>query len=282
MALDSTSYGSGHGGDAVSAPGGSGNAAAATAVTLGILASLGSAIALSVSRGRQKKQGISILGVDETGQTVIPQQTFQWWPEVITDSISIGWSEKGIPGASHGLMQWGQNGGRSFSMTIKLTRTLRPDIDFDGKAVPFTARGISPSGIRDLAHNVDIVRMVKYLRAYCYPQYDELNANLARPPVTAILHVPGLKLNEDGSDQISAVMTVCDVSYQRLFADGTPRYAEVTLGFKQIVQDNTGVHWKGRDVLLKQVDKGTPGIGLAGGTTIAVVSEPGTINTSII
>lgn len=276
MALDATGYGSGLNAEAIGGGGSSnaGDVARGIGVATGILASLGSAIAMSVSRGRQKLEGISIMGIDEFGKVVIPQQAMQWWPETLTDGLAVGWNAKQIPGASHDVMQWGQNGGRSIAFTARLSRTLRPDDDFNavgtgiGK-VPITARGINPSATRDLPQNVDIKRMIKYLRAYCYPAYTP--SRQARPPVTAILHIPGLGLSETGDrDYIFAVMTACDVSYQRLFADGTPRLAEVSLAFKQVVQDVDGVHWKGRDELLDAANIRT---GFSSG--IAVSSDRG-------
>ncbi len=271
MALDGTGFGSG--------VANAGNQIGAAGVTLGIAASLASAIAMNVSRGRQKKEGVSLMGIDEFGATVIPQQIMQWWPESLSDSLTVGWSGKQIPGASHDLVQWGGNAGRTITFTIKLSRTLRPDDDFSPTSglglVPASARGIAPSGVRDLPQNVDIKRMVSYLRAYCYPQYLEGNLNQARPPVTAILHVPGLGLNEGGDDYIFAVMLACDVTYMRLFADGTPRLAEVSLSFKQHVQDVTGVKWKSRDVLLEAAD-------IRGGFSsgIPVAAERGVIPSS--
>jgi hypothetical protein len=41
------------------------------------------------------------------------------------------------------------------------------------------------------------------------------------------------------------MMTGCDVVYQLVFRDGTPRYAVVSVSLKQIVQTNEGVKMKG-------------------------------------
>lgn len=218
------------------------------------VATLAGAIALSAVRSRKTSVGISLAGIDHSGNLIIPEQAFQWWPESLADSIAVGWVEKNIPGASHSIMQWGANGGRTVAFTIKLTRSMRYLEDFQnispfGGGVPAGAKRINPDGPRNIAFNVDIRAMVKYLRAYCYPDYDG-EAGTAVPPCIAILNVPGLQLNEDGSDHIFSVMTGCDVNYTKTFPDGKPRAAEVSLVFKQVVQSADGVKYKTRSDIL--------------------------------
>lgn len=231
------------------------NATAATVATIG------AAIALSVTRSRKKHVGVSMIGIDHKGELVIPQQAFQWWPENIQDTLAVGWQFKAIPGGSHSLAQWGSNTGRSFSMELKLTRNMRYLEDFQAAGpfgdVPLLAKFVDPDGPRSLAHNVDIRRMVRYLRAYCYPDYDADQDGIALPPVVCMLNVPGLQLNEDGGDTVRCVMTGCDVTYQKSFSDGKPRLATVGLGFSQIVQTaDDGVIYKTRKDLLDSIDAG--------------------------
>lgn len=225
-----------------------GAAIALTAVTLG------GAIALSAVRSRKTDQGITLAGISHSGDLVIPAQSLQWWPESISDSIAVGWNEKNIPGASHSVMQWGANGGRTIAFTVKLTRNMRYLEDFQslspfGGGVPLSAKLINPDLPRNVAFNVDVRQMVKYLRAYCYPDYDG-EAGQAVPPVICIVNVPGMSLNEDGSDHIFSVMTGCDVNYTKAFPDGKPRAAEVSLVFKQVVQSADGVRYKSRKQIL--------------------------------
>lgn len=234
------------------------NAGTAIALTL---ATIGGAIALSAVRSRKKSIAPSIMGLDQNGDVVIPEQPFQWWPENISDTIGIGWNFKSIPGASHALAQWGANDGRTISMELVLSRNMRYAKDFADAGfagdVPLQAKLIDPDGARSLAFNVDIRRMVAYLRAYCYPDYDASDGGIALPPVTALLNIPGLQLNEsggtdDGGDVIAAVMTACDVNYKKGFGDGKPRLASVTLSFKQIVQTPDGVFYHTRNTLLER------------------------------
>ncbi|HUW09628.1 MAG TPA: hypothetical protein VM537_07835 [Anaerolineae bacterium] len=222
------------------------------------VATIGSAIALSAVRSRKKHLGVSMIGVDGQGNVVIPQQAFQWWPESIQDSMGIGWNFKQIPGASHGLAQWGSNTGRTFAMETKLSRSMRYAEDFAAAGpfgdIPLQAAFVRPDGPRSLAFNVDIRKMVRYLRSYCYPDYDAANGGIALPPVTCWLNVPGLQLAEDGGDTIQAVMTGCDVTYMKSFRDGKPRLATVSLGFQQVVQTpSDGVVYRTRSQLLESI-----------------------------
>ncbi len=235
---------------------GLGGAAAITAT----VATFSGALALSVSRGRKRDKAISIMGIDHAGEMKISEQAFQWWPESIADSIAIGWSDKNVMGASHAPMQWGANGGRTISFSVKLSRSMRYPEDFGRRGpalrdVPIGAGLLDPQSTRSVQYNIDIRRMLKYLRAYCYPDYNGTTGQ-AVPPVISIVNIPGLQLNENGQDYIFAVMTSCDHTYVKLFKDGKPRLVEVGLSFKQIVQDKDGVHYKSRNVLLDAALKG--------------------------
>jgi hypothetical protein len=237
---------------------GLGQAFASTGAVAATVATIGGAIALSAVRSRKKHLGVSMIGIDHKGEVVIPQQAFQWWPETISDTMGIGWQFKQIPGGSHALAQWGSNNGRVFGMELKLTRSMRYLEDFQGAGpfgdVPLQAKLINPDAPRNLAFNTDIRKMVRYLRAYCYPDYDANENGIALPPVTCLINVPGLQLNEDGSDTVWAVMTACDVTYQKAFRDGKPRLATVSLSFQQVVQTaNDGVRYQSRGTLLNSL-----------------------------
>lgn len=177
---------------------------------------------------------------------ILPQRTFQYWPETISDSYEIGWSFKDIPGASTALAQWASNNGRTISFEVHLHRYTRPldsRTNKDKAMDPIKKAG--PSAYP--AHNVDVKNEIQYLRGYCYPTYEEIGGiKAAYPPPVTILNIPGLGLNEtNGGDAIFAVMTQCDVNYLLLFADGTPRHATVSLAFRQIVQKGNAVYFKG-------------------------------------
>lgn len=202
-----------------------------------------------------------MIGIDTSGQVVLPEVTLQWWPESISDSMSSVYSEKVIQGGSSALMGWNANNGRILAFDVKLSRNLRYQEDFknaspygDKNGVPLQAKGIDPNSKKNLEHNVDIRRMIRYLRAYHMPQYDA-NTGVAEPPPTCLLHVPGLNLNEiQGTDTVRCRMMTSDVTYMKTFPDGKPRLAVVSLTFKIIDQTPDGVFWNQRTDLFTPDD----------------------------
>ncbi len=229
------------------------------------IATITGALTLSAIRGRRRSAGVSLMGIDHAGKRTIPQQSLQWWPDTLSDSIATGWSEKVIPGGSHALMQWGGNAGRSIAFNVKMSRSMRYIENFnqgtgfglgDNSSVPLTAQALEPENARNVKNNIDIKRMIYYLRAYCYPDYDG-QPGTAVPPVICILDVPGFGLNEDGRDSIFSVMTGCDMTYQKAFTDGLPRLVDMSLVFKQVVQSKDGVHYRSRRDLLASAQRGS-------------------------
>lgn len=222
------------------------------------LALVGSAIALANLKKRQEDEfAVSMVGIDpDTGETVIPQKSFQWWPETITDNIAIGWQDVQIPAASHAIVHWNSNGGRTITFEIRLTRYLRYPESFKPLGPNVVSRAtlgflVDPDNARNRPYNVDVGGAIAYLRAFCYPEYEE-SGGLAKPPAIVVMSVDGLGLNEDGGDAIFSVMTACDVTYERTFENGKPRNATVSLAFKQVVQSKDGVRYKRRSDLLSR------------------------------
>ena len=187
-----------------------------------------------------KFRSISMAGINaKNGDMSINERTFQFWPESLSDTIEVGWSFKDIPGMSNALAQWASNNGRTISFEVHFSRFMKPE---GKRSVPFETFLPGPNNTKPSdspGYNVDIVREIKWLRAFCYPFYEKIDGytTSAAPPV-AILCVPGHALGDaTGDDCIYAVMTGCDVTYMLAFPDGTPRRASVSLTFKQILQD---------------------------------------------
>jgi hypothetical protein len=171
----------------------------------------------------------------ETGAILLPEHSFQFMPENVQDSIQIGWETKSVPAMSHGLVQWGGNEGRDIAFELVMYRHMRP-VSYQPSS--FGAPKESPSNEVNQPHNVNIEYMVSWFRAFAYPSYEEIG-RYSRPvsPPLCLLNLPGLALNEDGSDILLTVMTSCDVTYEKAFPNGQPRSVRLSLGFKQIVQD---------------------------------------------
>lgn len=204
------------------------------------LASLGiggaQAISLGLS-GQAKLSRASMMGIDpETGAEVLPEYSFQFLPETISDAIEVGWDSKQVPGVSHGIMQWSSNGGRTINFELVLFRMMLPS---DQQPSLLGGMKADPDSEENRRYNLNIEYMISWLRSFCYPIYTEGSGNLrrAKSPPICILNLPNLCLNEDGSDTIFTVMTGCDVTYEDCFPNGSPQVAKVALSFKQIIQD---------------------------------------------
>ena len=181
----------------------------------------------------QKYETMSIAPIHpRTGELLDDERAFQFWPESIQDSIEIGWSFKEIPGASHGLAEWGSNGGRTLSFEVPVVRTML----YANDQPKFAFLSVDPqsTATHDLNRlNEGVAAFIMYMRSFCYPIQD--NGVVISPPISALC-CPNMRLNEDGSDVFYGVMTGCDVTYERLFQNGEPSVAKLSLSFKQVVQ----------------------------------------------
>ena len=200
--------------------------------------------------GKDGYAAMSIAGIDPRfsgTNLILPERTFQYWPESITDTIDVGWNFKDVAGASHALAQWGSNQGRTITFELQMHRFMKPERDrtpFDKILDPFGLnKPDSELPKNNRPYNVDIETEIRYLRAFCYPVKADKEVMILPPPI-AILAAPGVGLNETGGDAIFAVMTGCDVIYNLLFPNGVPRRATVSLTFRQVVQELEGVFWK--------------------------------------
>jgi len=187
-----------------------------------------------------------MMGIDtDTGEPVpgLEERAFQWFPESFSDSIEIGWEAKQTPGASHAIMQWSGNGGRTFAFETLLYRNMAPLTLQAQQQTILAVEGLpNPNEPGNSLYNINIESMVNWLRSFCYPRYVTGQGfggtTITRPvsPPIAILNLPGMALNEDGSDIVYCVVTGCDVTYEKLFANGQPKVVKVNLTLKQVVQ----------------------------------------------
>ena len=198
-------------------------------------ASLGVSIVAATDQLKLAKA--SIAGLDPVSGGFVQgleERAFQFWPETVEDTFASGWVPKEIPGASHSLMQWRGNDGRTITFELPLRRYM----DYDQHGILVARADPGNSWNRPFNENVDYA--IKYFRAFMYP-IQKQNAGTIQAPPIAILHFPGMALNEDGSDHIFTVMTQCDVSYEKGFPEkGYTRSAKLALSFKQVVQGVNG------------------------------------------
>ncbi|MDD5511920.1 MAG: hypothetical protein PHI12_14105 [Dehalococcoidales bacterium] len=221
---------------------------------LGLMASVIEAIAGGPEGGPSASMSIAGLDPEDLNKAYkkdgvdLSERAFQYWPESISDAISIGWEPKSVTGGSHAFLQWSQNSGRIFSFDVNLTRFTMP-VDTRStleKLKSASQRPDSQNPIDNRPYNVNVREQIKFLRAFCYPTYKDIGGVISSlPPPIAVLYMPNMGLNEDGSDVLYAVMTGCDVTYRLLFRDGTPRAATVSLSFTQVVQTKDGVRFVG-------------------------------------
>ena len=121
--------------------------------------------------------------------------------------------------------------GRQISFSAVFSRDLRVREELDK---PFKNM---VDNDRNKKYSRDIRGAVSRLRAFCYPEYREIDGVLvAQAPPTAELWLEGLALGHDGGDMVHVVMTQCGVAYERAFESGVPRAATVQLAFSEIAQ----------------------------------------------
>lgn len=207
----------------------------------------------------QKAASMSIAGVDPANpaELLLPEKSFQYWPESIADSIDVGWTFKDVAGASHALAQWGSNAGRTISFEVELNRFMKPskDASFFEKTNLY---GVATDPTDNPPNNVDVRADIAYFRAFCYPSYAEDSTTgflVSHPPPIAILYIPESGIGEGGGPWIFAVMTGCDVTRKLAFPNGVLRRATLSLTFRQVVQhpDGSGVSWRGHGKALYNI-----------------------------
>jgi hypothetical protein len=166
----------------------------------------------------------------------VPTQSFsfQYFPESFTDSKTVSWQPKEIPGGSLPVYQWSSSGDRAVSFTAVFTA----DIDY-GYGV-FPRDRLLNAG--QLDRNVDIRAAVYELRRMMLPSY---TGGKTQPPPRLLLYLPRSGIGQAGGnsqltatnrDAIVCVMTSCEITWEKFFSSGVPKIASVSLGFSQVPQ----------------------------------------------
>ena len=194
-----------------------------------------------------------------------PGIAFQYWPESLSDNRGSEWNPRSIPGGSHPIYQWTQGGERRLSFTAVFTRDQMPPPEEEAGglagaigavtgALESAAQAIGLGGPEgDKTRNVPIESAIRWLRYFTYPYYDDDDMRVFEPP-KVLLVLPGSKLNINGDDEITCVMTTCDVTYEAWFTSGAPRVVEVSLEFAEVVQGQGKVAFHNRKDMARADD----------------------------
>lgn len=193
--------------------------------------------AQSVPKMHEKKSSVALVRLDPglKDDAAYPGLRFQYFPESISDSRSINYSQKQVPGGSLPLYQWINGGERTISFTATFSTDV--DISLDSGYVD----EIKSLGLED--RNVDIKAALIWLRSYMAPFYLK---DRMLPPPKLLLWIPGSGIGLMGGaiegqsgnqvDSVVCVMTQCDIEMKAFFPSGTPRFATVQLAFAQVPQ----------------------------------------------
>ena len=148
-------------------------------------------------------------------------RSFQFWPAEITDNAAVNYSNKSIPGSNLPFYQWISGGEHNVSFST----FFAADIQYDS---------LVPS-IPEDKHTVNVGAACKWLRSLKEPTYID-GKDFAIPPPLLQLVIPNVPIGPDMNDTMFCLMTQCDINWKKSFPDGTPRLAEVSLNFVEVVQ----------------------------------------------
>lgn len=203
---------------------------------------------------------------NQTGDT--PVRRFQYYPDTISDTKSVNYQTKDVPGGSLPLYQWVNGGERLITFTAVFTTDTDhylADEEFHGDLDVFSANlesradahvgRLRSHGVSD--RNVWIPSAIAWLRQFMLPRYGETGDTgvpFTEAPRKLRLTLPGTFISASGGGGgassrggLHCIMTQCDVTYVALFPSGNPRIAEVSLAFSEVPQRAGRVHFPRAD-----------------------------------
>lgn len=234
------------------------------------MAGLSSLQRSTFSKISERKSSAYLLAISPTGDvsTTPKPLRFQYYPDTISDSKAVNWTEREIPGGGLPIYQWISSGARSLSFTAVFTS----DMDL---LAPDTGESLGErlKNVGQLGRNPDIRSAIAWLRYFMIPSFGnpvDVGVPLAQAPSRLKLILPGTGIGISGGtsrtledkDEILCVMTQCDVTYEALFPSGYPRVVTAALAFAQIAQlaDSGAVVFPDANNMIGQIEgSGTPG-----------------------
>lgn len=164
-----------------------------------------------------------------------------FFPESLSDTKAVNWDSMELPGGSHPLYQFVSGGERTFSFVAKLLRETKPISGYNNIDGPIDRR--SP-------FNIDINKAVRFLRSCMYPRYEKSTVRSA--PICKV-KIGGTNFDKKSNGLINCFMTQCDVEVTKWWDDAktTPRVAEVSLAFTEIINVFNSVEYTSSDNVTK-------------------------------
>lgn len=207
--------------------------------------------------GRKLVEGAFLLAFED-GQSKMSWQSFQYYPETVSDNRSVSLEDKYGLGGSHPIYQWTRGSAREIAFDAVFSadyatpainnatsskdkfETIRSFVKSPAYAT--YSLFVSEESRATEKHQTNIIEAVKWLRQFTYPTYAQ---SRAQAPKRLLLNLPNSGINHFGDpknpDTLVVLMTRCDVVYEAFFANGVPRIATVSLQFVETIQHG---NWK--------------------------------------
>jgi hypothetical protein len=200
-----------------------------------------------VTRLNQRRSRAIIIELDEREDRPVRTLPLQYYPNTLSDTKSVNYQQKSVPGGSLPLYQWVDSGERLISFTAEFTT------DNDLSVNEGLEERLASAG--EKASNIDIRAALVWLRRFMFPTYGErgdLQVPLTYAPRKLRLSLPNSKIGLIGctvyngdEDSVLSLMTQCDITYESFFPSGNIRIATVQLAFAQIPQLEGNVMFPG-------------------------------------
>ncbi len=164
-----------------------------------------------------------------------PPQTREFpWPEELSISREANYASTQVPGGTGSVHQWTGTTGNSFPLTFKLFRDIRPRQDLP----LLTSVVVDPLSPENRKYNRDIIADFQFFDQLVLPRY-EVSSSGTRPspPRVGLFTFGGLEVFYGGRDYCICIVKSLEKQIQRVFPNGEPRVATVTLSVEETIFD---------------------------------------------
>jgi len=232
---------------------------------MSVMSSLSSVIS---PREDKKIAMVTLIDLNEDGSPNLDtRQSFQYFPETISDHRSVEWVTKNVVGGSHPIYQWVYGSGRTLSFEAIFTTDNAPQSQSGAEGIAATIENIGTTisnvtknplgaaisavkgksenrwnlGVPGDPNSAGVEAALAWLRSKTYPKFQ---GRVAKAPPIMLLVLPnsGITSGVAGleiADAVPVIMNSCDIQYEAFFRTGQPRVATVNLQFSEIIQVGT-------------------------------------------